>query len=530
MYKSKSLSTSVHPASQNELDVLKTYRNTQCPTGGASVSYTLRAETPKYATMPFSGAEVRSEWITVAGAHPAAVFLYVPDTEETMSAFAARLSAACKLPVLKVSCAAVAEERSQKAVDSIVSVFKALRKTSIPASQIVLVGRGNGAMLALSALLRLADTDEPLPRCAIAVSPIFDAELASDSVQANEANSSISRLGETCPLLVIATDDEAAKDHGDRFAERATSAGVETTLSLYAGMPRDFALFDLPSSRDSFREIQEFVSRRSPSGPSVQVAGPLTIQRVGWAGYVIVSESGTKVLIDPYLSGSEGFHTGLPQSTIQPKDLFDVDVVAVTHAGFDHRGQSLEIVQGGNAILVCGPALYAEAIEQHVPANRMAPMVSGFEVHFKDVTIKAVPARHESTMELSGKFRSDEPLSFMVTTAAGSRIFCGGDSSISEDFKTWGSLYSPDIAVLGIGGLWVGPIDAVELPPREALLAASWLGVKTVIPVHYAPGDPAPLQLRAEVESAALPINVVILDFGQTWTRPREISDARRAA
>ena len=530
MPKRKGFSTSIHPASQNELDVLKKYQNTRSPSGGDPVSDTLRVDTPGCATMPFPGTDVASEWITVAGALPAPVFLYVSDVEETVSTFAARLSAACKLPVLKVSYAADGEKRSQKAVKSIVSVFKALQKTSIPASQIVLVGRANGAMLALSALLRLAGKDEPLPRCAIAASPMFDASLASESMQANEAKSSISRLGETCPLLVIAGDDEATKDDCVRFAESASSAGIGTTLSLYAGMPRDFALFDLPSSRDSFREIQAFVSQRAPADSSAQVATPLTIQRVGWAGYVIVSESGTKILIDPYQCGSEGFHSGLPQSPIQPKDLFDVDVVVVTHAGFDHRGQSLEIVQGGNAMLVCGPALYAEAIEQHVPANRMAPMVSGFEVRCKDLTIKAVPARHESSMELNGKFRSDQPLSFVVTTEAGTRIFCGGDSSISEDFKTWGSLYSPDIAILGIGGLWVGPIDAVELPPREAMLAASWLGVDTVIPVHYAPGDPAPLQLRAEVESAALPINVVILDFGQAWTSPREINNNRRAA
>ena len=530
MPESKSFPTTTHPASQNELDMLKTYRNTQSPTGRGSMSDTLRVETPKYATMPFSGVDLASEWVTVAGALPAPVFLCISDAGEAPDTFAAHLSAACKLPVLKVSHPAVAEEYGQKAVESIVSVFKALRKTSIPASQIVLVGRAHGAVLALSVLLHLADTEEPLPRCAIAVSPIFDAKLASESMQANETKSSISRLGEACPLLVIAADDDATEDDCVRFAERAASAGIETTLSLYAGMPRDFELFDLPSSRDFFQEIQEFVSRSSPSGLSAQVVAPLTIRRVGWAGYVITSESGTKVLVDPYQSGSEGFHTGLPQSPIQPKDLFGVDVVAVTHAGFDHRGQSLEIVQGGNAILVCGPALYAEALEQHVPANRMAPMVSGFEVRCKDVTIKAVPARHESSMELNGKFRSDQPLSFVVTTTAGTRIFCGGDSSISEDFKTWGSLYSPDIAILGIGGLWVGPIDAVELPPREAVLAASWLGVDTVIPVHYAPGDPAPLQLRAEVESAALPVNVVILDFGQTWSRPREISNARRAA
>ena len=530
MAKGEGFATSIHPASQDELDVLKKYQNKQGTAGGVPASDPFRAATPKHATMPFTSADVASEWVTVAGALAAPVLIYVSDTEETANTFAARLSAACKLPVLQLSYYAVAEEGSQKAVESIVSVFRALQKTSIPASQIVLVGRANGAMLALSAFLRLADTDEPLPRCAIVVSPVFEDKLASESMRANEAKSSISRLGETCPLLVIGGDDEATKDDCVRFAERAASAGIGTTLSLYAGMPRDFTLFDLPSSRDSLREIQAFVSQRAPADSSAQVATPLTIQRVGWAGYVIVSESGTKILIDPYQCGSEGFHSGLPQSPIQPKDLFGVDVVVVTHAGFDHRGQSLEIVQGGNAILVCGPALFAQAIEQHVPANRMAPMVSGFEVRFNDVTIKAVPARHESSMELNGKFRSDQPMSFVVTTNAGTRIFCGGDSSISEDFKTWGSLYSPAIAILGIGGLWVGPIDAVELPPREAMLAASWLGVKTVIPVHYAPGDPAPLQLRAEVESAALPIDIVILDFGQTWTRPQEISTARRAA
>ena len=527
MSEDKSFYTTIHPASQSELDALKTYRNTQSLAEGNSIAGT---DTPKYATMPFSGADARLEWVTVAGALSTPIFLYVSEAEETPNVFAARLSAACKLPVLKVSSAGGYEEGGSKAVENILSAFKALQNLHIPAAQVVLIARANGAMPALSALLRLADTDGPLPRCAIAVSPIFDAKLASESMQADAAKNPISRLGKTCPLLVIAGDDEAIKDDRVQFAERAASAGIETTLSLYAAMPQDFSLFDLPSSRDMFREIQAFASRLGPSGSSERVVTPLTIRRVGWAGYVIVSESGTKILIDPYQCGSEGFHSGLPQSPIQPKDLFGVDVVAVTHAGFDHRGQSLEIVQGGNAVLVCGPALYAEAIEQHVPANRMAPMVSGFEVRCKDVTIKAVPARHESSMELHGKFRSDEPLSFMVTTAAGTRIFCGGDSSISEDFKTWGSLYSPDIAILGIGGLWVGPIDAVELPPREAMLAASWLGVETVIPVHYAPGDPAPLQLKAEVEAADLPINVVILDFGQSWSRPRKMSNARLAA
>lgn len=502
MSDSQGFRTAIHPASQNELALLKSHRN---------------ADAPKYATMPFSGAGTASEWVTVAGARTTPVFLYVPDAGDTANAIAARLSAACKLPVLKVNAAASAEEAREKAVGDIISAFKALQNARIPASQIVLIGRASGAMLALSALLRMAETDQPLPRCAIALSP------GHDDVSASPPSS---HRAEACALLVVAGDDDGGKDDSARFAQKAASAGIQTALSLYEGMPRDFALFDLPSSRDLFQEIRTFVSQGARSASSAQNETPLTIQRVGWAGYVIVTESGTKVLIDPYQCGSEGFHSGLPESPIRPKDLYGVDLVAVTHAGFDHRGQSLEIVQGGKAILVCGPALYAQAIEQHLPADRIAPMVSGFEIHFKDVAIKAVPARHESSMELQGKFRSDQPMSFMVTTAAGSRIFCGGDSSISEDFKTWGSLYSPHIAILGIGGLWVGPIDGVELPPRDAMLAASWLGVDTVIPVHYTPGDPAPVQLQAEVESAGLPIKVVILDFGQSWTRTARVASA----
>jgi hypothetical protein len=95
----------------------------------------------------------------------------------------------------------------------------------------------------------------------------------------------------------------------------------------------------------------------------------------------------------------------------------------------------------------------------------------------------SAPARHESTMTMDGQFIADQPQSYLVTTAEGARIFCGGDNSLSEDLLTWGALYEPQVAVL---------------PPAEAATAARWLGVSTVIPVHYQPGDPAPTQLAAD--------------------------------
>jgi hypothetical protein len=50
--------------------------------------------------------------------------------------------------------------------------------------------------------------------------------------------------------------------------------------------------------------------------------------------------------------------------------------------------------------------------------------MSGVEVRFRDVTLKSLPARHESTMRIDGAFISDQPQSFLLTTAADTRV-CG---------------------------------------------------------------------------------------------------------
>jgi len=86
--------------------------------------------------------------------------------------------------------------------------------------------------------------------------------------------------------------------------------------------------------------------------------------------------------------------------------------------------------------------------------------------------------------------------------------------------RTCGELYHPTVAILGIGGVWLGRVKLSELPSADAAVAAQWLGVSTLIPVHYRPGDPAPAQLAADVASADRPIRVVSLDIGDTWTAP----------
>ena len=256
---------------------------------------------------------------------------------------------------------------------------------------------------------------------------------------------------------------------------------------------------------------------------AAETSQELSIRRIGWAACLITTEAGTKVLLDPYLGVSKGADaatllSGLPNSPFTVADLANVDLILVTHAGIDHRAQAIDVALAGSAILLSGPALYEVARKAGVPSKRLAEVASGVSFRHADVTVKALDARHNSRIYWDGQFFSDQPLSFMLTTNAGNRIFCGGDFSISADMKTWRELFSPRVGILGIGGLQQGPVENTALlPPQDAAIAAQWLGVSHVIPVHYPPGDTAPEDLRRELAALGSRVQVVTLEFGEAW-------------
>ncbi|WP_020659252.1 alpha/beta hydrolase fold domain-containing protein [Amycolatopsis benzoatilytica] len=497
------------------------------------------------ATSSFRAGGLTGEWVAAPGTAADGVVLYLHGRrfqfEEPANVLAGKLSAASGWPVLMPHYRLAPAHPYPAALDDTLDAYRALLEQGFPAGRILLVGHSAGATLTLQALLRLRASGGPLPAAAVAISPITDFAFGGASIangnddvvscpellQVREAlladadpAGDVSPLNGICPglppLLMACGSVERLRDDTVRFAERAAAAGNEVSLELYDGMPHGFPVLDTDATNLLLDRIAAFAAEHLACRPEDTASGPLTVQRVGWASYVVTTERGTRVLVDPYLAGSEGIHYGLPQSPIRPIDLADVDVVVVTHAGFDHRGQALEIVQSGQAVLVCGTALLAAARAAGVPMERIAVTVSGVEVRHRDVKLRSLPARHESSMTVGGGFIADQPQSFMLTTAGGARVFCGGDTSLSQDLRTWGELYQPETAVLGIGGVWIGAARVVELPPLDAAVAARWLGVSTVIPVHHTPGDALPAQLAANL--AEDPIEVVSLDFGESWT------------
>jgi acetyl esterase/lipase/L-ascorbate metabolism protein UlaG (beta-lactamase superfamily) len=548
--------TTRHPASPDDLsvisDVLSKTRAVDgtspasADTGQVMLDHGGASRTPPFATTPWRADEVTGEWVAAAGTAGEAVALYLHgrrSQHELPDVFAAPLSHALGMPVLLLHHRLAPVHPYPAALQDVLTAVHALLGRR-PASRVLLVGRSAGATLALSVLTELAGTGHALPTAAVSVSPITDFTFSGASITTNDGKDGIGRaeldavrhayLGDADPagspqsplfadltgfppLLLCAGSNELLLDDTLRFAERADAAGVEVELDLFDGMIHGFPVVCAGAAETVFDRIAEFGTSWLCGGLE-RPTQPLTVRRVGWAGYQITTEQGTRVLVDPYQADSAGVHSGLPESPVTPWELTDSDVVAITHAGYDHRGQAIEIVRSGQAILVCGPALYQHALSRAVPSRRCAPMVSGVEFRCRDVTIKALDARHTSSMYSDGQFLSDQPMSYLLTTAAGTRILCGGDFSLSADLKTWRELYRPQIAVLGIGGARVGPVTVTELPPSEAAIAATWLGVHTVIPVHYPPGDPAPAQLAADLAGHEQRIQVAPLEFGETWT------------
>jgi L-ascorbate metabolism protein UlaG (beta-lactamase superfamily) len=79
-----------------------------------------------------------------------------------------------------------------------------------------------------------------------------------------------------------------------------------------------------------------------------------------------------------------------------------------------------------------------------------------------------------------------------VVRAEGRTFYFSGDTNVFGDIKLIADLYSPELAFLPIG-------DLFTMGPKEAAAACRMLGVKTVIPMHFATfsaltGTPAALR------------------------------------
>ena len=216
-----------------------------------------------------------------------------------------------------------------------------------------------------------------------------------------------------------------------------------------------------------------------------------------WLGHSCVLLSGSKkVLIDPFIEGGSVRKT-------------DPDIVAVTHGHSDHLGEAVALNKPTVAISELAKYLKSKGI----PAEGMN---IGGTMAVEGVSFTMTLAQHSGCIEGAETGCRASGAAGFVIELDGVRVYHAGDTGLFSDMKLIGELYRPDVALLPIGGRYT-------MGPAEAMMAANFVGAKTVIPIHYNTWDiiaADPLSFKKAIELTT-DINVEVLSPNQSITIPR---------
>ena len=210
----------------------------------------------------------------------------------------------------------------------------------------------------------------------------------------------------------------------------------------------------------------------------------------GAASYEIVGPT-HRILIDPFLSQNRS-------RPARPDELETPDVILVSHAAFDHYGDTAAIAKRTGAPVICDAAVRAMLIDEGVSPDQVTPTTWGIVVEVAGIVVRPVECHHWSMGTLSdGRQVVGNPIAFIVETEPGVRIYHYGDTCIF-DMRLIGELYRPTVGLLGctlpreLSHLIPGPGTFLtgEMDADEAARAAEMLGLELAVACHYlAPDD-----------------------------------------
>ena len=217
---------------------------------------------------------------------------------------------------------------------------------------------------------------------------------------------------------------------------------------------------------------------------------------------MLTTEEDKKILIDPYLTGN-------PSAPFGPEALPPLDLILISHAAFDHLGDAFALAKQHKAPVV-GDFLVRElAYEAGVPKELVKGFSYGGTVQKAGIEVRALLAHHVSYARLkNGHLATGTPLAFLLTTPQGLRIHHLGDTCLFEDLKIIGQLHRPHIGLIPVGA--AGPQYGTDLPPKEAALAARWIGCELAVPIHYCdPNQPREFAEAVDMMTPWMAVNAM---------------------
>lgn len=195
----------------------------------------------------------------------------------------------------------------------------------------------------------------------------------------------------------------------------------------------------------------------------------IQITWLGHATFEFQFPLGEVLLFDPWTEGNPAFPKGY--------ELKKVDVIALTHAHFDHVNDVVPIAQKFSPKVI-GIFELASYFEKKGVKNTIAVNKGGtIDLGFAKLTM--TQALHSSSIKDGDNLLyGGEAAGYVLAPKEERAAYFAGDTSLFGDMALIGEVYQPELALLPIG-------DHFTMGPHEAAHAARLLKVKRVIPMHY---------------------------------------------
>jgi L-ascorbate metabolism protein UlaG (beta-lactamase superfamily) len=175
------------------------------------------------------------------------------------------------------------------------------------------------------------------------------------------------------------------------------------------------------------------------------------------------------------------------------KTVDKCDLMLITHAHFDHIGDALEIAKKTKPTIVTIHELGVWLGSKGIDDQSIVTGNKGGTLEVSGLKITMVHAEHSCGISDNGQILyGGEPCGLVIEFENGFTIYFAGDTDVFGDMALIAELSRFDVAFLPIG-------DHYTMGPERAAKAVELLGVKTVVPMHFATfpvltGRPSQLQ------------------------------------